>query len=188
MRVAGCLLVGAALAGCAIDTGGIGEVLDAADRREIARTTQHALENNQTGESSNWANPASGHRGTVTPTRTYTSRSGTPCRELQQTVAIEARTTIAYDSACRRADGAWYSVNHDSLVVAIAAAWPYRAGYDGRPYGYPYYGYRYPYDRYGDPYYGYGDPYYDYGYPGYLYGRRGFGYGLGYRYRRYRRH
>ena len=183
VRLAAGLLVGAALSGCAIDTSSLGDVLDAADRQRIAETTRQALENNKTGESSNWANPASGHRGTVTPTRTYTAGSGAPCRELQQTVAIEAQTTIAYDSACRRADGAWYSVNYDSLVAAIAGARPYRAGYYGRPYGYPYYGYHYPYYAYDYPYYGYGDPYYRYGYGRPYYGFS-FGYGYGYGHRR----
>lgn len=188
MRAIAGVFVGAVLAGCAIDTTSLGDVLDAADRQQIANTTQHALENNKTGESSNWTNPASGHRGTVTPTRTYTARSGANCRELQQTVAIDARTTIAYDTACRRADGVWYSVNYDSLVAAAAGARPYRAGYDDWSPGYPYYGYRYPYYRYGYdyPYYGYGDPYYGYRYPGYGYGYSGFGFRYGYG--RWRRH
>jgi surface antigen len=190
-----CLLVGATLAGCAAGSGGVGDKLDTFDRQRIIQTTQLALENNKIGEGSNWANPASGHRGTVTPTRTYKSPAGEPCRELQQTVAVEAQTSVAYDSACRRADGVWYSVHYDSLVAAIAGAWPNRAGYYGRPYGhgyygrrYPYYGHRYPYYGYGDPYYGYGDPFYDYGTPGYLYGRGGFGYGFRFRFGHRRRH
>ncbi len=187
VRVAACLLVAAALSGCAIDTSSLGDALDAGDRQEIARTTQQALENNKIGESSNWANPASGHRGTVTPTRTYTTGSGAPCRELQQTVAIDARTTIAYDAACRRADGAWYSVNYDSLVAAIAGARRNLAEYDGGPRGYPYYGYRYRYYGYGYaydyPYYGYGDPYYGHGFGRPYYGFS-FGYGFGHGHRR----
>ena len=82
-----------------------------ADRVAMQRTSQGALESNQTGQSSSWSNPDSGHKGTVTPTRTYQTASGDPCREYQQTVTIDGKTEQAYGRACRQPDGSWKIVN-----------------------------------------------------------------------------
>jgi len=57
----------------------------------------------------------------VVPTRTYGS-SDIPCREFQQTVTVEGRTIIAYDAACRGADGKWKSRIYASLDGAVADA------------------------------------------------------------------
>lgn len=161
----------ALLAGCANGYVPLAARLDAVDRAEIVRVTQAALENNRIGEASNWANAASGHRGTVTPTSTYRAQSGTaksgtantgrPCRSFQQTAAIDGRTLIAYDSACRGDGGAWRSLDHAGLDGAIVDARPIRQSYGYRHYEYPYYGY---------PGYGYpGYRYPSYRYPGYGY-------------------
>ncbi len=84
----------------------VGKSLDRADRAYMQRTTQESLETGQSGSRSTWRNPDSGHKGSVTPTRTYETASG-PCREYQQTVTIEGRTERAYGTACRQADGSW---------------------------------------------------------------------------------
>ena len=172
--VAGCTgaLVVAAISGCTGNYRTIGNQLDAADRQIITTTTQHALESIKTGNSTNWENSVSGHRGSVTPTSTYKTESGTPCREFQHTVTIEGQTAIAFDSACRSADGVWQSINHESLVTTVADAQPYHHAYNYRRYGYGYpappygygYGHRYPY--------GYGHGYRD------RYRHRSYGFGL----------
>ena len=150
-----------------------GDLLDASDRQKIADTTQGALESARTGESANWENPASGHRGSVTPTRTFEAASGAPCRDFRHTVGIDGRSTVTHDTACRGGDGLWRSVNYRTLSAAATGAPRY---YDD-----PYY---YPYPRY---YYGY--PRYAYQYP--YYGSFHFGYRSGYGHRRrygHRRH
>lgn len=89
----------------------IGRSLDKADHAAAQRTTQQALETAPSGSSSTWRNPDSGHYGTVTPTRTYESTQGQPCREFQQTVTVGGKTEQAYGTACRQADGSWKIVN-----------------------------------------------------------------------------
>jgi surface antigen len=89
----------------------VGKSLDRADRAAMTRTSQNALERNPTGQTSTWSNPDSGNAGTVTPTRTYETASGDPCREYQQTVTIAGKTEQAYGRACRQPDGTWKIVN-----------------------------------------------------------------------------
>ena len=88
-----------------------GKSLDRADKLAMRRTSQNALESNRSGQSSSWSNPDSGHRGTVTPTRTYRTAAGENCREYQQTVTIDGKTEQAYGRACRQSDGSWKIVN-----------------------------------------------------------------------------
>ncbi len=88
-----------------------GKSLDRADKLYAERASQSALESNRSGQSSRWANPDSGHSGSVTPTRTYRSTSGRVCREYQQTVVIDGREQNSYGTACREADGSWRIVN-----------------------------------------------------------------------------
>ena len=47
----------------------------------------------------------------MTPTRTFQTASGQPCREYQQTVTIGGKTEEAYGTACRQPDGTWKIVN-----------------------------------------------------------------------------
>ena len=77
----------------------------------MANTTQKSLESNQSGQTSTWKNPDSGASGTVTPTRTYQSTAGQPCREYQQTVTIGGKTETVTGQACRQADGTWKVVS-----------------------------------------------------------------------------
>jgi len=125
------LALAAALAGCANGYVSVSDRLDASDLALAASATQGALENNKVGESANWHNPANGHLGTVTPTRTMNTAAGLPCRDLQLTATVEGRTIFAYDTACRGADGAWRSKNYATLAQAI------RDG-DSSAYGRPY--------------------------------------------------
>lgn len=142
------------LAGCA---GALDQRFDTTDRQIIAAATQEALENNRTGEGKNWINSVNDRRGTVMATRTF-KRYGFPCREFQQTATIESRTIIAYDTACRAADGRWKSETYASLDGAISDAPSYQ---DQRYYDHRYDPYhRYPHYRFG---YGYGRPYDPYG-------------------------
>ena len=85
----------------------VGRSLDRADRQYVASTTQDTLEYAPSGQTSQWRNPDSGNRGTVTPTRTYRVDDGRYCREFQQTVIIGRQAERAYGTACRQPDGSW---------------------------------------------------------------------------------
>jgi surface antigen len=89
----------------------VGKSLDQADKLYAERNAQSSLESAPTGQSSNWVNPDSGHSGSFTPTQTYTSAAGQPCREYQSTVTIGGEIEKVYGTACREADGTWRIVN-----------------------------------------------------------------------------
>lgn len=89
----------------------IGKSLDDTDKLMMERTTQASLEHVQTGQTSTWSNPDSGHQGTVTPTNTYQTSSGQYCREYQQTVTVGGEQQEAYGTACRQEDGSWKIVS-----------------------------------------------------------------------------
>jgi len=98
--IAGAVIGGALLGGAA------GSDLDQRDRQLAAQAQQRALENAPTGAPVEWTNPDNGHRGTVTPVRTYESQ-GTYCREIQSDVTIDGKPERAYGTACRQPDGSW---------------------------------------------------------------------------------
>ncbi len=85
----------------------VGRSLDRADQIAAERAAQHSLDRERTGTTTSWVNPDSGHSGTFTPTRTYQTAQGKPCREYTTTVVIEGRTETAYGTACREPDGTW---------------------------------------------------------------------------------
>ena len=87
--------------------GAIGNALDQRDKQMAADAAQRAFENSQTGTSTTWQNPDSGHSGTITPTRTYQASGGQFCREYQQTVTVGGESQEAYGTACRQPDGSW---------------------------------------------------------------------------------
>lgn len=85
----------------------VGRSLDNADKAQMHRTSQTALETTKSGTTSTWTNPDSGHSGTITPVETYQTASGEYCREYQQTVTVGGETQRAYGTACRQPDGSW---------------------------------------------------------------------------------
>jgi surface antigen len=84
-----------------------GNVLDQRDRRLAAETAQRAFEAAPTGNAVQWTNPDTGNYGTVTPTRTYQSDSGTYCREFQQEIVVGGQKQQGFGTACRMLDGTW---------------------------------------------------------------------------------
>jgi surface antigen len=89
----------------------IGQSLDKADREAMYSSTQTALETGQSGTTSNWHNPDSGNRGTVTPQPAYETTEGQYCREYQQSVTVGDKAETAYGTACRQPDGTWKIIN-----------------------------------------------------------------------------
>lgn len=89
----------------------VGKSLDQADRMYMAQTRQKALDTSQSGQSTKWVNPDSGHSGTVTPQPAYEQTPGRYCREFQETVTIGGQQETAYGTACRQPDGTWKIVS-----------------------------------------------------------------------------
>lgn len=87
----------------ALAGGHVGRQLDELDRYRAGRT----LETAPTGASKEWVNPDSGTAYSVTPTRTYDSGYGTPCREFTMDADVGGQTEQVYGTACRQADGSW---------------------------------------------------------------------------------
>ena len=103
------IIAGALIGGIAGNQ--VGAALDDADRERAQRSTQTALENTATGHTTSWRSPDSGNYGSTTPTRTYTSSNGQPCREYQSTVTVDGKTANGTGTACRDADGNWMIVS-----------------------------------------------------------------------------
>ena len=89
----------------------IGKELSCKDQEYHYDTTQNALEHQKTGQSSNWTNPDTGHSGEITPTRTYTSTDGAPCRDFNQTIYVDGKYEQVEGTACRQPDGTWKPVS-----------------------------------------------------------------------------
>ena len=89
----------------------VGKSLDKADQAYLANNAQSTLETAPTGLSSSWVNPDSGNSGSLTPTKTYATATGQPCREYVSTVTIDGQTEEVYGTACREPDGTWRFVN-----------------------------------------------------------------------------
>lgn len=94
------------LAGAAIGSS-IGKSLDRADRQAMAQNRQVVLETYPSGQTSTWHNPDSGNSGSYRPEPAYQDKTGTYCREYQQTITVGGKTEEAYGKACRQPDGTW---------------------------------------------------------------------------------
>ncbi len=98
-----------AVAGALIG-GQIGKSMDETDRKMAELSSRQALEFSPSGSSVEWKNPDNGHKGSITPTKTFKSPSGRYCREYTQEVIIGGETHKAYGKACRQPDGNWQIV------------------------------------------------------------------------------
>lgn len=100
-------IAGSALGG--ILGGNIGRSMDQADQQR----TQAALESTPTGNSTEWQNPDTGNRYSVTPTKTYyqgnSESTSPPCREFTSEAWIEGERQTLTGVACRQPDGTWKS-------------------------------------------------------------------------------
>jgi len=85
----------------------VGKSLDKADRLALAQAQHEALEYGQTGSTTTWQNPDSGHSGEIVPQRAFRQPDGVFCREFQQVIVVGGEMEAAFGTACRQPDGAW---------------------------------------------------------------------------------
>ena len=88
----------------------LGRRLDDTDRRMAAETEFDALESEIAGATREWANTATGHRGTVTPGPTYVVNQYT-CRDWVDAVVMDGRQETRRSTACRQPDGSWHPIS-----------------------------------------------------------------------------
>lgn len=84
--------------------------LDDADRRFAAEAEYEALESTAAGASREWRNPATGHRGSVTPGAAYSVNQYT-CRDYVDQVVVDGRSEALRATACRQPDGSWRPIS-----------------------------------------------------------------------------
>ena len=93
----------------------VGAVVGAGIGRNMDRTdalhAREVLENNRTGDLSEWDNPDTGAHVAMKPTRTYRTARGQYCREYQTDVDIGGKKERGYGTACRQPDGSWRIMN-----------------------------------------------------------------------------
>lgn len=81
----------------------IGRHMDRQDRQR----TRDVLENNRTGQTSDWVNPDTGRRYAVTPQDTFSGAGNQPCREFVISSGTGPQAGRSIETACRRPDGTW---------------------------------------------------------------------------------
>ena len=87
----------------------IGRSMDEQDRHYAQEAEFQALETGQSGGSTPWRNPDSGHYGMVVPSQAY-DNEGRNCRDYTHTVYISGEPQTMRGTACRNPDGTWQNV------------------------------------------------------------------------------
>jgi surface antigen len=82
-------------------------LLSSDDLERAKRTALAALEETPSGQTTIWRNPANGHWGTLTPTRTFQDASGRYCRDYRQTVTTGGQEHQGNGSACLEPESVW---------------------------------------------------------------------------------
>jgi len=85
----------------------IGQSLDDVDRLKQKDAAYRALETQPSNVSTSWNNPDTGHKGKITPTRTYQRGDGAYCREFNQEITVDGKRENVFGTACRQSDGTW---------------------------------------------------------------------------------
>jgi surface antigen len=82
--------------------------LDDSDLALATSTLQVSLETAPNGATAGWDNAASGNRGSITPTATLVTDTGSFCRRYDEALMLaDGRTTTLDNTACRDAEGRW---------------------------------------------------------------------------------
>lgn len=87
--------------------GDVGKSMDDSDNTRV----NQALESSKTNQTSTWTNPSSNTTYSVTPTRTFTSPTGEPCRDFTVSALMGGQTQQVYGTSCRDSSGQWHVVS-----------------------------------------------------------------------------
>ncbi len=88
----------------------VGGRLDETDRRLAAQAEFEALESTAPGTSREWRNPATGHRGSVSPGPAYSVNQYT-CRDYVDQITVDSKAETVRSTACRQPDGSWRPIS-----------------------------------------------------------------------------
>jgi surface antigen len=88
----------------------IGARLDETDRRMASEAEYEALESTAAGASREWRNPATGHRGSVSPGPAYSVNQYT-CRDYVDQISVDGKSETIRSTACRQPDGSWRPIS-----------------------------------------------------------------------------
>ena len=109
-RILSPIVLALLLGACAGLTRGDPELYRSLTERDVALAAgllQETLEQAPDGATRSWLNPESGHRGTITPTRTYLSAAGSFCRDYREELTLADRSGRFHHVACRDANAGW---------------------------------------------------------------------------------
>ena len=86
--------------------------LEDSDIKRARRAAVAAFDGVPSGQTKIWRNPANGHWGTLTPTRTYTDAGGRYCRDYQQTVTLggeeyQGNGTVCFENGAGDGRAVW---------------------------------------------------------------------------------
>ena len=88
-------------------SGSVGKSMDDSDNAKV----NQVLETQKTGQTSTWTNSSSAISYTLTPTRTFTSPTGEPCRDFTESALINGQTQQIYGTACRDQNAQWHVIS-----------------------------------------------------------------------------
>ncbi|WP_353621276.1 RT0821/Lpp0805 family surface protein [Labrenzia sp. R4_1] len=110
-RILPVLTLVTAISGCtasALVGPGTGSGLARSDQTMAEATFQNALEKSLSGKTSSWRNQETGASGSVTPVRTWKTRSGVYCRAYRENILLASGTRRQDNgTACRNKSGKW---------------------------------------------------------------------------------
>ena len=98
------------LPACAGLSGSDTALYDRLDERDVAlaaAAVQQTLESVPDGATRRWTNEATGHRGSITPTRTYLGANGHFCRDYREELTVGETMGRYHHSACRDDAEGW---------------------------------------------------------------------------------
>lgn len=88
----------------------VGSRLDETDRRLAAEAEFEALEKTAPGTAREWRNPATGHKGSVSPGPAYSVNQYT-CRDYVDQITVDGKPETVRSTACRQPDGSWRPIS-----------------------------------------------------------------------------
>ncbi len=98
--------IGGALIGILVGSS-IGRSMDEADQGCVYSALEYAPDRRRVA----WDNPENGRSYALEPLRSFTGRSGEPCREYVTETRYDGRTERVAERACRQPDGRWMRID-----------------------------------------------------------------------------